>query len=226
MAKFPPLIPPVIRPLREADIDAVFARAGGGRAHPDVDRRTDVGADYRLGDAVIELKMLDDEGLQKPERQAKLAALFARYQEGRPVIVLDPLLLPQARRVMRRSWKGLLVQPYRRDVLSLSNPGKKIRMSRQQSCSLSTTASQGLTQEELVEHVARRAKNDSREIDGIVVRGCYFHSDGFDTVALWPLDYVPIHLERPFAISKPLEFPRGRSCRVAYDRFCPRSAWI
>lgn len=67
-----------IRPLSEADIDAVIEAAGGVRAHADADRRHSPGADYLLGEAVIELKALDDEGLVKPERQAKLATLFRK----------------------------------------------------------------------------------------------------------------------------------------------------
>lgn len=56
----------------------MIAMAGGRRAHPDSDRRTLRGADYVLDTCVIELKMLDDDGLAKPERQKKLAALFGQ----------------------------------------------------------------------------------------------------------------------------------------------------
>lgn len=65
-----------LRPISESDIDQVVEDARGKRAHPDADRREQIGADYVLGNCVIELKALDDEGLAKPERQAKLAALF------------------------------------------------------------------------------------------------------------------------------------------------------
>jgi hypothetical protein len=51
----------------------------------------------------------------------------------------------------------------------------------------------------LVELVVRRCRNDSNAIDGVVVAGCYFHSDAFEGFALWPIDYVPIHLDRQFA---------------------------
>lgn len=74
-----------LRPISEPDIDQVVENAGGKRAHPDADRREQLGADYVLGNCVIELKALDDEGLAKPERQAKLAALF------RPLIPINRL---------------------------------------------------------------------------------------------------------------------------------------
>src|SRR5438270_6248296 len=85
-----------IRPLSEANVDTMIAAAGGMRAHPDSDRRRLVNADYLLDDAVIELKALDDEGLAKPERQAKLATLFRGEADDRPVIVLDPSILSKS----------------------------------------------------------------------------------------------------------------------------------
>ena len=73
-----------IRPLSESDIDQVIENAGGARAHPDADRRKQKSADYVLGNCIIELKALDDEGLAKPERQAKLANLFGSLHPNRP----------------------------------------------------------------------------------------------------------------------------------------------
>src|SRR3546814_17300007 len=65
-----------IRPLTEDSCNEIVELAGGRRAHPDHDRRAARNDDYILGDAVIELKILDDEGLSTVERQAKLAAQF------------------------------------------------------------------------------------------------------------------------------------------------------
>lgn len=53
-----------IRSLTESDVDLVITAAGGERAHA----QNRPGADYRLNEAVIELKMLDEEGLFKPIR--------------------------------------------------------------------------------------------------------------------------------------------------------------
>jgi hypothetical protein len=64
-----------IRTLSEVDLDPVVEKAGGIRAYPDPTRRDKVGADFVLGSTVIELKMLDEEGFDKPGRQAnRLAA--------------------------------------------------------------------------------------------------------------------------------------------------------
>jgi hypothetical protein len=74
-----------IRPISETDIDQIVRTAGGVRAHEDAHRRARKGADYRLKDAVIELKILEEDGLLKPERQAKLAALFQKVTPDRSV---------------------------------------------------------------------------------------------------------------------------------------------
>ena len=98
--------PPRIRPIAEHDLDAVIQAAGGRRAHPDAFERKEFGADYLLGDAVIELKALDEDGLDKPERRQKLATLFRSYQPDRPVIVLDPRDLKTACGDTRRLCRG------------------------------------------------------------------------------------------------------------------------
>jgi|GEM_PF-5662346 len=78
-----------IPPITEPDLDAVIKNAGGSRLHPDHDRRDKIGADYRLGNALIELKCLDEEGLDKVERQEKLHRLFKENGSGQPTITLD-----------------------------------------------------------------------------------------------------------------------------------------
>jgi hypothetical protein len=56
-----------------------------------------------------------------------------------------------------------------------------------------------LDHDSLRDLVARRVRNDTSEIDGIVVGGCYSHSDGFDSFFLWPLEYVAINSQRSFS---------------------------
>lgn len=56
-----------------------------------------------------------------------------------------------------------------------------------------------LSHDALKEMVARRARNDTKEVDAVVVSGAHFYSDGFDSYFLWPMDCIPINLNRPFA---------------------------
>uniref|UniRef100_UPI003F494B64 hypothetical protein n=1 Tax=Ensifer adhaerens TaxID=106592 RepID=UPI003F494B64 len=180
--------------------------AGGRRAHEDHDRRSEKNADYRLGSAIIELKLLDDEGLAKPERQEKIAALFAANQPHRPVVIIDPGALT---RDERREYTKIMQGPIQGAVRSAR---KQLKQSRSENPEIETSilfvinnGFSALSHDELKEHTIRRAKNDTDQIDGVVVAGCYLHGDGFDTIALWPIDYEVINPDRPF-----LEFERLR----------------
>jgi hypothetical protein len=65
-----------IQPLAENDIRTVVESCGGAVAHPDAHLRAQRGGDFIIEAAVIELKILDEDGLLKSERQVKLAKLF------------------------------------------------------------------------------------------------------------------------------------------------------
>lgn len=87
----PPVLPP---PFDEEFIDRVVARAGGRRltmAERNQDRTRNV--DYRLDQCLVELKDIQEEGLEKPERQQKLAALFCPYFPGETEVLIDPAVL-------------------------------------------------------------------------------------------------------------------------------------
>jgi len=188
-----------IQPISENAVDEVLTRAGGSRAHPDAHRRDKPGADYVLGDALIELKALDDEGMSKPERQRKLADLFRKYGDTRPVVIVDRNRLPEEGqrefdRILDRPINGI-VKKARRQLL------QSRREIEHSACSILMVLNNGYTaldHDALVELVAHRARQDTREIDGVIVGGCYHHSDGFDSVFLWPLDYIPINANSPF----------------------------
>jgi hypothetical protein len=188
-----------IQTLIEADLDSIVEAAGGMRAHPDADRRDKVGADYVLGQTVIELKILDEEGFDKPTRQAKLAELFRAHQPDRPVVVVDPELLPDGD---RRRYRNIVEQPIKR-VIAKSK--QQLEQSREEfnetTGSVLWIVNNGYTaldHDMLEELAANRVRQDTSGIDGIIVSGCYYHSDGFDSVFLWPCDYVPTRLDHRF----------------------------
>lgn len=194
-----------MRPLTENDVDEIVRAAGGSRAHLDAHKRDRPGADYVISEAIIELKSLDDEGLAKPERQAKLAALFRKHQPDRPVIVLDREALPED---AQRDYDRILEGPIKTAVAKAS---KQLKQSRAEhsasSVSVLMVINNGYTaldHSSLLKMVAHRARQDTQEIDGIVVAGYYFYSDSFDSDFLWSIDYVPINVARPFRSYKAL----------------------
>jgi hypothetical protein len=193
-----------IRLISEPEIEAVIVGAGGTRAHPDADKRTLRGADFLLGDAVIELKILEDEGLDKPERQQKLARLFGSLEPGRPTVVLDRNALDdQAKREYDRIVEG----PVKTAVASARRQLKQSQVELSTRCGVLWVINNGytsLSHDSLLELVARRAKNDSTEIDAVVVSGAYSYGDGFDSFFLWPMEVVDINPDRLFHASEAL----------------------
>lgn len=194
------MTPMRIRPIAEADLTDVIVRAAKGAvAHPDFDRRVNLGADYTLGDAVIELKALDNEGLAAPERQAKLAALFRPRQAGRPVVVIDPDSLPD---IDRRRYRDIMRGPLKSAVKHANRQLQQSRIEHPQtSCSVLLVVNNGyasLSHDELLELAEARVRGDTTHIDALVVAGCYLHGDGFDAYALWPMTLVPIHERSAF----------------------------
>lgn len=191
-----------IPPISEDEIDKVIIAAGGGRAHVDADRRDKRGADYVLGNAVIELKILEEDGLEKQERQAKLASLFQSHcSPERPVIVLDPNVLPEA---AKRAFDRALEGPVKTAVRSAKEQLRQSRIEHPVTeISVLWVVNNGYTaldHESLAEMIAHRVRNDTANIDAIMVSGCYFYSDTFDSFFLWPFDYIPIRLDHTFAL--------------------------
>lgn len=195
----PPGLPSFrIRPLSETEIEKVVVSAGGKRAHPDADRRSQRGADFVLGSSVIELKILEDEGLHKPERQKKLAKLFSERYPSRPTITLDRGLLDaQGQRTYDRIFEG----PVKTAVSSARQQLQQSRFEHKATSTVLWVINNGyssLSHSALLELVAKRARNDSSDLDAVVVSGAYFYSDTFDSFFLWPIDCTPINLDRPF----------------------------
>lgn len=189
-----------IRPLAEWDIEAIVKAAGGHRAHEDADQRDLRGADFVLGDVVIELKSLDEDGLEKPERQARLAALFGPHEPNRPVIVIDRARLREDEQTAYdRALEGPIKTAVKSSRGQLRQSREEIPETRASVLFVMNNGYTALNHDELKALVARRVRNDSSEIDGVVVGGCYFYSDTFDSYFLWPLDYVPIRVGHVFA---------------------------
>jgi len=203
-----------IRPLTEADVRTVIEDCGGKVAHPDADRRTERGGDFILGGAAIELKLIDEDGFQKSERQSKLAKLFKGEGFAAPVVVVDRARLSgPGQRTYDRAIEG----PLKSAIASARQQLKQTRAERSDTTlSVLWVVNNGYTalnHEDLATLVAHRVRNDTSSIDGVITSGCYFHSDGFDRFFLWPFTYFPIRI---------VDFPASDALRGAWHRFAER----
>ncbi|MDT0507165.1 hypothetical protein [Novosphingobium sp. MMS21-SN21R] len=188
-----------IRPLTEDVCNEIIEAAGGRRAHPDQAERKKRNADYILGDSVIELKILEDEGLSKTERQRKLAEIFTALDPDRPVYVLDRGQLDlKGQRAYDRAMESPIKSAVKSAKGQLIQTRSEVPNTKRSILLLVNNGNTALDHGEICELAGRRARNDTDDIDGVVVAGAYLHSDGFDTLALWPIHYVPVSLDQPF----------------------------
>lgn len=205
-----------IYPLTEAVLDDVVERAGGIRAHPDQDRRTKRGADYVVGATVIELKILDDEGLAKAERQQKLAELFQKQQPGRPVYVLDPDRLDErARRHYDQAMASRLQRAVKKAKTQLAQSRREYPETTRSVIMIVNNGNSSLDHRELLDLATRRVRNNTSEVDGLIVVGAYLYGDGIEAAGLWPFEYVPIRLDA--------DFPEYDALLAAYQALAQRA---
>jgi len=99
--------------MREEDFDEIIAKAGGCRTAADDSRSSELNADYFLNEAIIELKLIEEEGLDKENRRRKVAGLFQESQPDKPVVILDPNILSEK---AKRKYYNLLEGPIKTHV--------------------------------------------------------------------------------------------------------------
>ncbi|RNC81383.1 MAG: hypothetical protein ED559_06210 [Phycisphaera sp.] len=198
-----------IRPLTEGDLDSIIEDAGGTRAVTSHSARDPRNADYLLDGTALELKLIEEDGLAKQTRQAKVAELFAEGQPDRDVVILDHELLSISG---RKQYDRILEGPVKNAISTANKQLKQTRLDKPETHSsvllLINNGYTALDHQLLLDIAERRVRNDTHHIDGLVVAGCYYFSDSFDSYFLWPIDYVAI---------------RDTCCSNAYDAL--RASW-
>ena len=181
--------------ILEGDIDSIIIEAGGRRLSDDSSRENDSNADYIFFDSVIELKIIEEEGLAKHERQKKLAELFKNSLTSRPTIVLDPSLLNVEN---QNKYYKIMSTPIK---TAIKKAAKQLKKSKEnfddiQSCGLIliNDGYGALNHEEFKEIALKRATQDTRNIDFIIVGGIYFFSDMIENYAIAPFEVISLNI--------------------------------
>jgi len=187
--------------LKEDDFDRIIESAGGKRISEDDSREKTRNADYILDDAIIELKFVEEEGLEKQQRQQKLADIFKKQFPDKPVIVLDPKLLEDKR---KHDYYKAMLTPIK---VHIKNAAKQLKHATQKPEYIEKTrvvvllnvGYGSLRHEEFKEIAFKRTTNDTKHVDCLIVGGIYFYSDKFDSYVISPFEEMPINLNKRFS---------------------------
>jgi len=182
-----------IKTITEGGFDQVVISAGGSRI------LEEGSADYRLNEAIVELKLVSEEGFEKTERQKKLADLFREAQPNRPIVVINPTRLNESD---SRSYYRIVEVP-------IKNACKKA------SKQLQTTAEREskppvrvlvilnigytlLSPDEFKDVCLKCVRNDTSGIDWVICGGIYIYSDKAENFVIARFEDFPINLTRSF----------------------------
>src|SRR5258708_10974420 len=91
-----------LKEVTESDFDRIIKEAGGSRI------TTEDSDDYLLNEALIELKFVQEERLEKLNSQTKVAKIFREQQPDAPVVVINPEYLDEA---SERNYYNVMVGP-------------------------------------------------------------------------------------------------------------------
>jgi hypothetical protein len=182
-----------INKLRESEFDSILGNAGGRRTAVNDSRCSEPNADYILHEAVVELKLVEEEGIAKESRQRKLAGLFRRRQPTRPVIVLDPGALDESE---RRTYFNIMEGPIKTLVKKAARQLHTTQQHHPGAPRVLLAVNNGYTALDMREFesvVTKCARNDTSKIDYVIAAGTYYYSDMFDSLLFAPFVLTTIN---------------------------------
>jgi hypothetical protein len=185
--------------LTETDFDEIVMNAGGRRYTDDLTIQ-ELNCDYILDDAVIELKIIEEEPIDKKIKQEKLAKLF---RSDIKTVILNPLDLDQHG---KRKYYQELAAPIKGQLKKASKQLKTSAAEVNSQVKIAIIMNNGLTMtspDEFQSLAVERTKNDTSGIDILIVCGMYYFSDKFDSYAFFEFKDIQIQgEERPELIQK------------------------
>lgn len=185
--------------LTETDFDEIVLSVGGSRYTEDPNIQN-LNCDYILDDAVIELKIIEEEPIEKKTKQEKLANLF---RSDTKTVILNPLDLDHQG---KRKYYQELATPLKSQLKKAS---KQLQISAgtvDAQVKIAIIMNNGLTMtshDEFRRLAIERTKNDTSGIDILIVCGMYYFSDKFDSYTFFEFHDIKIQgTERPDLIKK------------------------
>lgn len=183
--------------IREEDFDDIILNAGGKR-YTDDPKIQVKNCDYILDDTVIELKIIEEEPIEKVTKQKKLAKLFSENLKGK-TIVLNP------NKDLEYQYYNILRTPIQNALRSASKQLKYSSNEVNLNTKIAIIMNFGLTMtshEEFKKIAIERATNDTSGIDILLVCGIYYFSDKFDMRVMTYFDDIQIRENKNDSVVK------------------------
>lgn len=183
--------------LTESDFDAIVVNAGGKR-YTDDPKIKELNCDYILDDAVIELKIIEEEPIEKKTKQKKLAELFPSNAK---TVVLYPTdnISRKYYRILATSIKDRLSHASKQLKESAKNINAKVKIAIIMNNGLTMTSP-----DEFLKVAIERTKNDTSGIDILIVCGVYYFSDKFDMRVITNFENIQIQGDKRDSIIEKL----------------------
>lgn len=182
-----------IKTITETDFDGIIVSAGGSRI---VEEGS---ADYQFHEAIIELKLVFEEGFEKAERQKKLAALFREAQPDQPVVLINPKRLNE---LETRNYYRIVEVPIKsackKASKQLQNTASRFNTMPARVLVILNVGYTLLSPDEFKEVCIKCVQHDTSGIDWLVCGGIYFYSDKADNHVIARFEDYPFDLRRPF----------------------------
>ncbi|MFZ2727696.1 MAG: hypothetical protein WAX77_15700 [Methylococcaceae bacterium] len=189
-----------INRITEQDFNKIIEQAGGRRFSLDDSRESEKNVDYIFDDCLIELKLIEEEGLEKVDRHEKIFELFSTYSKA-PVVVLDPNYLSDED---RKKFYRILETPVKTQIKKANSQLKisceRIKKNLTKILIIINNDYQALNQEEFLDIVKKRVKNDTTNIDYVICTGIYFYSDGYEHYVIFPFELIKVRKNDDFLV--------------------------
>lgn len=182
-----------IRRIVESDFDSVVELSGGRRV------LEEGSADYILREAVLELKLVEEEGLEKTTRREKVANIFREGQPDAPIVKVIPEMLdPAGARAYYNAVAGPIKTHVKKAADQLDKTRKRENAELVRVLVIVNNGYAALSHEEFKSICVKCAQNDTRKIDWVVCGGIYYYSDQFDSYVIAPFEGIPINIGSAF----------------------------
>jgi len=182
--------------LGEVFIDRIITRCGGRRLNADERGSDSRNADYRLDNWVLELKDLQEEGLEKESRQQKLAQLFSAENWGDHVDIGADRLNEKERATYLDSIGGPIKSQVRSAADQIRQTMQRIGTSGLRGCLIFLNSGYGSLPPSLFEELVEKyAAKYPAEISCCICISVWVLTNGFDWQILFK--FYPVESREP-----------------------------